>query len=185
MEAVRQQAARLACVRAGNLHLFAHNRIVDQLPATSIYDLANYPPVPCSQVQAAGAGGQAAHRHPGQEQLPAGAPGAGVWCGCGRLGPSWLVQQPCMGRFSISPCSSRCSCAVPARLTPCRYPAHLQEKAGLERELKMARSQAEKLTKNMDKVGGCCAECASEAWDPARAGTAIAGHLRPRGLRTA
>lgn len=30
----------------------------------------------------------------------------------------------------------------------------LQEKAGLERELKMARSQAEKLTKNMDKVGG-------------------------------
>ena len=31
----------------------------------------------------------------------------------------------------------------------------LQEKAGLERELKMARSQAEKLTKNMDKVRGC------------------------------
>ena len=29
------------------------------------------------------------------------------------------------------------------------------EKAGLERELKALRQQAEKLTKNMDKVGGC------------------------------
>jgi hypothetical protein len=37
------------------------------------------------------------------------------------------------------------------------------EKAGLERELKGLRAQAEKLTKNMDKVGvvllGCTADC--------------------------
>lgn len=50
--------------------------------------------------------------------------------------------------------------------------AALQEKAGLERELKQLRSQAEKLTKNMDKVGVgawlCC-------WVYGSVGACVAG----------